>query len=109
MSNHFQQDIGQFARHGDYRIMARWQLSQTPPRFRWRKCSRRQKVAMLASFQSGVEVRIRASYPPHFVPGSLRLAASGAGDPIHARHIMLPKRQTQLGRVFLNVPHTVYL
>ena len=47
-SNHFQQEIGQFLWHRDHRIMARWQLSQTPPRFRWRKCSRRQYVGHYA-------------------------------------------------------------
>jgi hypothetical protein len=36
LSSHFQQQIGQFSWHYDHRIMAGWQLSQTPPRFLWR-------------------------------------------------------------------------
>src|SRR5258706_8812275 len=44
LSNNFQKQIGQFSWHSNHRIMARWQLSQTPPCFRWRKCSRRQYV-----------------------------------------------------------------
>ncbi len=35
LSNHFQQEIGQFSRHRDHRVMARWQLSQTPSRLTW--------------------------------------------------------------------------
>jgi hypothetical protein len=41
LSNYFQQYIGQFSRHRDHGIMARWQLSQPPPRLRWRKRSAR--------------------------------------------------------------------
>ena len=39
----------------------------------------------------------------------LRVFASSTGYPIHARNIMLPKHQTQLRSVFLNMPHTVHL
>ena len=35
LSNDFQQEIGQFSRHGDHGIMARWQLPQVPSRLTW--------------------------------------------------------------------------
>ena len=39
----------------------------------------------------------------------LRVFASGTGYPIHARNTMLPKHQTQLRGMFLNMSHTVQL
>ena len=39
----------------------------------------------------------------------LRVFASSTGYPIEAHNIMLPKHQTQLRSVFLNMPHTVQL
>ena len=39
----------------------------------------------------------------------LCIFASRTGYPIHARNVMLPKHQTQLRSVFLNMSHTVQL
>ena len=51
VSNNFQKYIGQFSRHRDHRIMARWQLSQTPSLLTWRKCSRRQYARQYALYE----------------------------------------------------------
>ncbi len=44
-----------------------------------------------------------------FVVALLCIFASRTSYPIHACNIMLPKHQTQLRSVFLNMPHTVQL